>query len=205
MQNHESFDIFCINPPTRLSLIILYFLSYLSLRRNIMDPQTADYPSSTHGVGTTNAGIDPATLHLQATQRDGIPSLGVQSAQEIKAGSNNPFVEKNTSTSTSNTTKTSSGTTSSADKSSTGPTATGLRQRVNNLGSQLDSATHQAADHPAVQNAKGTAQKQIAQLREQLGRSQTIRDIEKRLQIDRVYLVFGGVFLSVLIFVTSSC
>lgn len=74
------------------------------------------------------------------------------------------------------------------------PTATGLRQRVNSLGSQLDHAT----EHPAVQNAKGAAQKQVGQFREVLGRSQTIVDLEKKFNVDRVVLVFGGVFAYVL-------
>ena len=187
---------------------------------------------------TTNAPIDPATLHLEATQTEGIPSLGV------KPASNNPFVGEPVghkepavpaipvvaaspaTTASPNTTGTaaspvhppqSGSTSTSASKPSTGtqstgaqstgarstdshstsahststdgPTATGLRQRVNSLSHQLD----HAAEHPVVQNAKGTAQKQIAQLREQLGRSQTIRDLEKRFNIDRVYLVVGGV------------
>jgi F0F1-type ATP synthase membrane subunit b/b' len=66
--------------------------------------------------------------------------------------------------------------------------ATGLRQRVNNLPS-LDEVSH----NPTVQNVKGAAGKQVGQLREQLGRSKFIRDLEKRTNIDRVYLVVGGI------------
>ncbi|WVQ97811.1 hypothetical protein IAU59_004926 [Kwoniella sp. CBS 9459] len=67
--------------------------------------------------------------------------------------------------------------------------ATGIRQRVRKLSVQLEGA----GDHPAVKNAKGAANNQIAQIREQLGRSQTVRDLEKRTGVDRVALVFGGV------------
>ncbi|OCF37580.1 hypothetical protein I317_05004 [Kwoniella heveanensis CBS 569] len=67
--------------------------------------------------------------------------------------------------------------------------ATGLRQRVRKLSVQLEGA----GDHPAVKNAKGAANNQIAQIREQLGRSQTVRDLEKRTGVDRVVLVFGGI------------
>ncbi|WVF70074.1 hypothetical protein IAT40_004861 [Kwoniella sp. CBS 6097] len=67
--------------------------------------------------------------------------------------------------------------------------ATGIRQRVRKLSVQLEGA----GDHPAVKNAKGAANNQIAQIREQLGRSQTVRDLEKRTGVDRVVLVFGGI------------
>ncbi|WWC67684.1 uncharacterized protein I206_101596 [Kwoniella pini CBS 10737] len=67
--------------------------------------------------------------------------------------------------------------------------ATGIRQRVRKLSVDLNNA----ADHPAVKNAKGTANNYIAQFREQLGRSETIRDLEKRTNVDRVVLVVGGV------------
>ncbi|WVR04442.1 hypothetical protein IAU60_001445 [Kwoniella sp. DSM 27419] len=67
--------------------------------------------------------------------------------------------------------------------------ATGLRQRVSKLGDELN----HASDHPAVKNAKGAANSQLAQLRQQLGRSQTVLDLEKRTGVDRVVLVFGGI------------
>lgn len=77
----------------------------------------------------------------------------------------------------------------------TEPTATGLRQRVNNLGSQLDQAT----DHPAVKNAKDVAGKQVNQFREFLGNFPAVRNLEKRFGVDRVVLVVGGIFALVFI------
>ncbi|WWC87230.1 uncharacterized protein L201_002118 [Kwoniella dendrophila CBS 6074] len=68
-------------------------------------------------------------------------------------------------------------------------TATGIRQRVKRLSVDLNNA----ADHPAIQNAKKTTNNYIQQFRDQLGRSQTVRDLEQRTGIDRVALVVGGV------------
>jgi hypothetical protein len=68
------------------------------------------------------------------------------------------------------------------------PAVTGLRQRVNALNAQLDQAT----DHPAVKGIKENAEKQIDQLRDVLGKSDSIKDLEKRTGIDRVLLVVGG-------------
>lgn len=73
------------------------------------------------------------------------------------------------------------------------PTVTGLRQRVNSIGSQAKDAANQAADHPAVKNAKGTAIKQVDQLREVLGRSPLIVHAEQRTGVDRVALAAGGI------------
>lgn len=112
---------------------------------------------------TTSSHLDSATLnHQPATAAGDVPSLKVQSTADIKSKS------------------------SSTD----GPAATGLRQRVNNLGSQLDQAT----DHPAVKNAKDVAGKQVSQFREFLGNFPAVRDLEKRFGVDRVALVVGGVF-----------
>ncbi|WWC59185.1 uncharacterized protein I303_101734 [Kwoniella dejecticola CBS 10117] len=67
--------------------------------------------------------------------------------------------------------------------------ATGIRQRVRKLSVDLN----HAADHPAVKNVKGTANNYIARFREQLGRSPTVADLERRTGVDRVILVVGGV------------
>jgi hypothetical protein len=149
--------------------------------------------------------IDPNTLHTSSTGPDGIPTL---SAHPVVPQSNNPFTgSTDGSIDSSHTLKPSSVAADppaavisdlhnkeakqhSSDSSSAAPAATGLRQRVNTLGHSLD----KAQDHPAVQNVKGTAQKQVGQLREYLGRSETVRNLEKRLNVDRVVLVAGGVF-----------
>ncbi|WWD22053.1 hypothetical protein CI109_106541 [Kwoniella shandongensis] len=67
--------------------------------------------------------------------------------------------------------------------------ASGIRQRVRRLSVELD----KAGQHPAVQNAKGVANKNVAHFREYLGRSQVVRDIEARTNVDRVVLVAGSV------------
>jgi uncharacterized phage infection (PIP) family protein YhgE len=92
-------------------------------------------------------------------------------------------------------------------------TATGIRQRVNTLGDNLNQASQnvganvnqasatvqqkleQASHHPVVENAKQGAQAQVGQFRQYLGRSPTIVKLERRLNIDRVFLVAGGAFL----------
>lgn len=93
------------------------------------------------------------------------------------------------SSGTTGTTSTTSSKPTGTSASSDTPLATGLRQRVNNLGTQLE----HAQDHPAVQNVKGTAQKQVGQFREFLGRSKTVRSLEQRFNVDRVVLVTGAV------------
>lgn len=158
-----------------------------------MDPSTSAH----------SAHIDPAALHV-GTGPDGAATLNVapstvtSSVHATSSSTPSASVPSGSATSTSK-----PSTTGSTTSSSTTPAATGLRQRVNSLGTQLD----HAAEHPAVQNAKGAAQKQVGQLREVLGRSQTIRDLEKKTNVDRVVLVFGGVFAYVLLcspFVISS-
>ena len=108
---------------------------------------------------TMSAHLDPNELTTSATA-DGYPSL-------------TPKVAPAKSTSTS---------------ASANPTVTGLRQRVNNLGTQLDQATN----HPAVKNAKVAAGQQVEQLRGVLGQSDTVKDLEKRTGVDRILLVIGG-------------
>lgn len=75
------------------------------------------------------------------------------------------------------------------------PTATGIRQRVNHLGSQTQAQLEQIQQHPAVQDVKASAQKQVGQFREVLGRNEVVREAEKRTGVDRVALVVGGVIL----------
>jgi hypothetical protein len=111
---------------------------------------------------TTSSHINTATLDHQPGAVGDVPQLNVQSTSEIKA--------KN----------------ASADA----PAATGIRQRVNNIGSQLDHAT----EHPAVKNAKDVAGKQVNQFREFLGNFPAVRQLEKRFGVDRVILVVGGIF-----------
>lgn len=120
---------------------------------------------------TTSSHLDSATLNHQPGAVGDVPSLNIQTPADIKAKADT------------NTTTTSSSTTGQ-------PTATGLRQRVNNLGSQLDHAT----EHPAVKNAKDVAGAQVNQFREFLGNFPAVRQLEKRFGVDRVALVVGGVF-----------
>lgn len=68
--------------------------------------------------------------------------------------------------------------------------ATGIRQRLNSLGSTVEGA----ADHPAVQNAKVEAEKQVQGLRQKLGQFPLIVQAEKKTGVDRVLLVVGGIF-----------
>lgn len=120
-----------------------------------------------------SSAIHPSSLH-STTAADGTPILTTR-----------PPATAGSTTST-------TGTTSTKD---TTPAATGLRQRVNNLSSQLDSAT----EHPAVKDAKKGALKQIDQLRQVLGRYSLVVEAEKRTGVDRVALVVGGVFLYILL------
>lgn len=121
---------------------------------------------------TTSSHLDSATLNHQPGAVGDVPSLNVQSTADIKAKAN------------------ASTTTPTSTSTSQSPTATGLRQRVNNLGSQLDQAT----EHPAVKNAKDVAGAQVNQFREFLGNFPAVRNLEKRFGVDRVVLVVGGVF-----------
>ena len=131
---------------------------------------------------TVSSPIEPTSLHTDPPGPDGLPSLSVHQ----------PPVGSTTTTTlpTSGSSITKPTQSTEPKSSATGPTATGLRQRVNNLGTRLDAAT----EHPAVQNAKGQAQRQIGQLRETLARSSVIVDLEKRTGVDRVLLVLGGIF-----------
>lgn len=125
---------------------------------------------------TTQSHLDSATLNHQPGAVGDVPSLNVQSTADIKASAN-----------------AGAGKTSTAATGSSEPAATGLRQRVNTLGAQLDQAT----DHPAVKNAKDVAGKQVNQFREFLGNFPAVRNLEKRFGVDRVVLVVGGIFASV--------
>ncbi|WVQ84013.1 hypothetical protein IAT38_006158 [Cryptococcus sp. DSM 104549] len=80
-----------------------------------------------------------------------------------------------------------------SDKSA--PAAAGIRQRVNRLSASLEDAS----GHPAVQNAKEVATRQTQTLRQRLGRSQTVLDLERRTGVDRVVLVVGGVISYILL------
>ena len=128
---------------------------------------------------TTSAYIDPNSLTTApGTNLEGAPELTVQPTSSSTSG-------YSTSAST-------GGIPSSTGQSgsSATPTATGVRQRVNKAGAQLDAAT----DHPAVKNAKGVVGNQIEQLRELLGRSVVVRNIEARTKVDRVILAVCGLF-----------
>ncbi|KAL7424391.1 hypothetical protein Q5752_000073 [Cryptotrichosporon argae] len=77
----------------------------------------------------------------------------------------------------------------------TGETATAVRQRVHVLGSKATDVADRTRHHPAVQNAAKVVEGQVQQLREVLGRSKTVRELEARTNVDRVYLVVGGALL----------
>jgi len=113
------------------------------------------------------AHLDHSNLNHQPAPTGDVPQLNVDSTSEIKA--------KNSS---------------STSGSASSPTATGVRQRVNNIGSQLEHAT----EHPAVKNAKDVAGKQVNQFREFLGNFPAVKELEKRFGVDRVVLVVGGLF-----------
>jgi len=149
-----------------------------------MEPATTPHlDSATMQQATLNqeflkqASLDHSTLNHQPGTGGDVPSLNVQSSSEIK--DKNPFSPANSANSA-NPTK------STADS----PTATGVRQRVNNIGSQLEHAT----EHPAVKNAKDVAGKQVNQFREFLGNFPAVKELEKRFNVDRVVLVVGGLF-----------
>lgn len=113
---------------------------------------------------TTSSHLDSATLNHQPGAVGDIPSLNVQPTSDIKA--------------------------KTASAQSETPTATGIRQRVNNIGADLGHAT----EHPAVKNAKDVAGKQVNQFREFLGNFPAVKNLEKRFNVDRVVLVVGGLF-----------
>ncbi|RXK42217.1 hypothetical protein M231_00575 [Tremella mesenterica] len=75
------------------------------------------------------------------------------------------------------------------------PAVTGLRQRVNKLSTSVE----HAAEHPTVKQARGAAGRQIEQFREILGKSEWVREAEKRSGVDRVWLVVGGAFAYLLL------
>jgi len=119
---------------------------------------------------STSAHIDPSTLTTSSTGPDSIPSLTPRQAPQYQ---------------------TTSGQYGSSTPSTTtdpNPTATGIRQRVNKIGNQLDNAS----DHPAVKQARGQAAKQVDQLRQTLGQFGVVRDLEARTGVDRVILAVGG-------------
>jgi hypothetical protein len=115
-------------------------------------------------VAQEAAHIDHSVLNHQPAPTGDIPQLNVNSTSDIKAK------------------------TSSSSTNASSPTATGVRQRVNNIGSQLEHAT----EHPAVKNAKDVAGKQVNQFREFLGNFPAVKELEKRFNVDRVVLVVGG-------------
>ena len=128
-----------------------------------VDPNQAHLKQA---VAQEAAHIDHSVLNHQPAPTGDIPQLNVNSTSDIKA--------KNSSSST----------------TASSPTATGVRQRVNNIGSQLENAT----EHPAVKNAKDVAGKQVNQFREFLGNFPAVKELEKRFNVDRVVLVVGGLF-----------
>ena len=135
------------------------------------------YPATMNPA--TSAYIDPNTLTTaQGTNLQGAPELTVKPTSSSTSGYSNSAATGGTSSSTGH------------SGSSATPTATGVRQRVNKAGAQLDAAS----DHPAVKNAKGVVGNQIQQLRELLGRSVLVRNIEARTKVDRVILAGGALF-----------
>ena len=116
--------------------------------------------------------IEPASLQTGATGEDRIPTLH---AGVTPQSTSQPSATSASSTST----KT--------------PEATGVRQRISSLSAQVDAAT----DHPVVKNVKVSAQKQVGNLREILGRSPLIVEAERRTKVDRVILVIGGILACV--------
>jgi hypothetical protein len=161
-----------------------------------MEPSTTPHlDSATMQQATLNqeflqqASLDHSTLNHQPGTGGDIPSLNVQSTAEIK--DKNPFSPVNSAnsahpTNSANSANPLKSTNSTVDS----PTATGVRQRVNNIGSQLEHAT----EHPAVKNAKDVAGKQVNQFREFLGNFPAVKELEKRFNVDRVVLVVGGLF-----------
>ncbi|ORX34372.1 TB2/DP1, HVA22 family-domain-containing protein [Kockovaella imperatae] len=124
-----------------------------------------------------NAHLEPTSLHQEpATGTGGIPSLHAGVTPQTGAS-------------------TTSGGAGAKSSSRSTPTATGVRQRVHALGDQLDAAT----DHPAVKNVKVTAQKQVSKLREVLGRSPPLVNLERSTGVDRVILVVGGILAYILV------
>ena len=117
-----------------------------------------------------DATIEPTSLQPGKPGNDGIPTLQAGMTPQSSATSTAGLSGHSTSTNTT-------------------PAATGVRQRINSLSDQLDAAT----EHPAVKNVKVTAQKQVGSLRERLGRSPQIVNLEKRTGFDRVVLVVGGI------------
>lgn len=132
--------------------------------------------SQTHGIstGSTNTNAKTNTDDLAAK---------AASAKDTLAASANPDTIAAKAANAKN-----------SIASSVEPTVQGLRTRVNQLGAQATTATQQAADHPVVQNAKQSAEKQVGQFREFLGNFPVVKDLEKRTGVDRVVLVAGGVF-----------
>jgi len=168
-----------------------------------IDPNSLHVSSAASG-GVPSLGVNSNLQPSTATGATGSTGTGVTGANSYQTSGSSPSATAGTTSSTGTTAK---------DTSS--PDATGIRQRVNNLSaeadqkmknasstvsqsvnnasSQISQGVNNLSSQPAVQNAKGAAQKQVGQLREMLGRSPTVVNLEKRFGVDRVALVGGGI------------
>lgn len=163
-----------------------------------MDPVTSPTAPAIFSAQTA-APINPDSL-TTSTAADGTPALSVAPTSSLSNPKLGNALDDTSAGATTGAAKPSYGLDSKTPASTgstpgkttahdSSPTVTGLRQRVNSIGAQIDQAT----DHPAVKNAKGQALKQVDQVRDVLGRSPLIVDLEKRTGVDRVVLVAGGV------------
>ncbi|WVW78738.1 hypothetical protein I302_100698 [Kwoniella bestiolae CBS 10118] len=153
-------------------------------------PDTQVYPSTNTN---TNGQSDFADIHARSAGLGGTTSDKGYSDSQLNSTSqtvnDKVNVASNKASETATQASNKANQVSGQAQQKANEAATGIRQRVRKLSVDLNNA----ADHPAVKNVKGTANNYIAQLREQLGRSQTVRDLEKRTGVDRVALVVGGV------------
>ncbi|WVQ68982.1 uncharacterized protein L199_007193 [Kwoniella botswanensis] len=151
------------------------------------DPIKQDYPDTQVYPNTnTNGQQDFADIHARSA---GAGVGGTTSDSTSQTVTDKAHVASNKASETATQAQNKASQVSSQAQQKANEAATGIRQRVRKLSVDLNNA----ADHPAVKNVKGTANNYIAQLREQLGRSQTVRDLEKRTGVDRVVLVVGGI------------
>lgn len=137
---------------------------------------------------TTGAHIDPSTLTTAPSGADNMPGLTVRPTGAQAASGQTTSGQMSSAQTGSTQSPAVQHSSSAQSTSSSTPTATGLRQRVNKIGGQLENAS----DHPAVKNAKGAAVNQIDQLRGMLGQLGFVRDLEARTGVDRVVLVVGA-------------
>jgi len=179
-----------------------------------IDPNSLHVSPAAASGGIPSLGV---TSNLQPTTATG-SATGVTGANSYQTSGSSPSVgtgSTGTGAHTGSPAHTGSSATHDSSKDTSGPNATGVRQRVNNLSAEADHKVKNASSQigqsvnnasaqinqtvnnlssqPAVKNAKGAAQKQVGQLREVLGRSQTVVDLEKRFNVDRVVLVGGGI------------